>query len=146
MCQRKSGNLDYASLNSVTQNTSNAVNLSKLIYHERLVLKLNAPKTAPKAYWEILKTFINGTKIPLIPSLLVDNQLVTDFWVKAKLFNEHFSQQCTTIGNNSSLPPNITFETEQKLLLLNSVKIILSRILSRWIQTRLMETMKYLFE
>ena len=47
-CQRRSDNLDYASLNSITQDISNAVNSSKLKYHERLVLELNDPKTAPK--------------------------------------------------------------------------------------------------
>ena len=66
-CQRKSGNLDYASLNSITQNISNAVNLLKLKYHERLGLKLNDPKTAPKTYWKILKAFVNGIKIPVTP-------------------------------------------------------------------------------
>ena len=114
-CQRKSGNLDYASLNSITQDISNAVNSSKLKYHERLALNLNDPKTAQKTYWKILKTFVNGTKIPLIPPLLVGNQLVTDFLVKANLFNDYFSQQCTTVDNDSSIPPNITFATEQKL-------------------------------
>ena len=114
-CQRKSGNLDYASFNSITQDISNAVNSSKLKYHERLALNLNDPKTAPKTYWKILKTFVNGTKIPLIPPLLVGNQLVTDFLVKANLFNDYFSQQCMTVDNDSSIPPNITFATEQKL-------------------------------
>ena len=32
-CQRKSGNLDYSSLNFITQGISNAVNSSKLKYH-----------------------------------------------------------------------------------------------------------------
>ena len=31
------------------------------------------------------------------------------------MFNDYFSRQCRTIDSNSSLPPNITFETEQKL-------------------------------
>ena len=114
-CQRKSGNLDYANLNSVTQDISYAVNSSKLKYHERLALNLNDPKTAPKTYWKILKAFVNGTKIPLIPPLLVGNQLVTEFLVKANLFNDYFSQQCTTVDNDSFIPPNITFATEQKL-------------------------------
>ena len=35
--------------------------------------------------------------------------------VKANLFNDYFSQQCTTVDNDSSIPPNITFATEQKL-------------------------------
>ena len=42
-------------------------------------------------------------------------QLVTEFLVKANLLNDYFSQQCTTVDNGSSIPPNITFATEQKL-------------------------------
>ena len=102
-------------MNSITQDISNAINSSKLKYHEGLAPNLNDPKTAPKTYWKILKTFVNETKIPLIPPLLVGNQLVTDFLVKANLFKDYFSQQYTTVDNDSSIPPNITFATEQKL-------------------------------
>ena len=42
-CHKKSGNLDYASLNSITQDISNAVKSSKLKYDERLALNLNDP-------------------------------------------------------------------------------------------------------
>ena len=114
-CQKKFGDLNYASLNSITQNISNAVNSSKLKYHEGLALDLNDPKAAPKTYWKILKTFFNETKNPFIPPLLVGNQLVTDFLINLNLFNDYFSQQCTTVGNNSSIPLNITFATEQKV-------------------------------
>ena len=65
----------------------------------------NDHKTAPLKH---------GIKIPLIPLLLVENQLVTDNFVKAYLFNDYFSQQCMIIDNDSSIPPNITFQTEQK--------------------------------
>ena len=78
--QRKSGNLDYVSLNSITEDISNVVNSSKLKYHERLALNLNDPKTAPKTYWKILKKCVNGRKISLIPPLLVGNQLEQTFW------------------------------------------------------------------
>ena len=47
--------------------------------------------------------------------MLVGNQLITEFLVKANLFNSYFSQQCTTVDNDSSIPLNITFATEQKL-------------------------------
>ena len=83
--QRKSCNLDFAILNSLTQDISDAaVTSSKLKYYERLANKLSYPKTAPKTYWKILKTFLNGTKIPLMPPLLVGNQLVSDFFGKSK--------------------------------------------------------------
>ena len=104
--RRKSCKLDFAVLNSLTQDKSDAITSSKLKYYEYLANKLNDPKTASKTYWKILKTFVNGTKIPLIPPLLVGNQLVSDFLVKANLFNDYFSKQCTTIDNNSAIPAN----------------------------------------
>ena len=110
-CQRKSGNLNYASLNSNVI-TSNVINSLKLKYYERLALKLNDPKTAPKTYWKILKTFVNGTKILLLNPMLAGNQFVTDFLVKANWFSDCFSQQCITVDSGSSIPPNITFATE----------------------------------
>ena len=75
LCQIKCGNLDYVSLNSITQNISNADDSIKLKHHVRSALKVNDPKTAPKTYRKILKTFVDGTKIPLIPPLLVGKQL-----------------------------------------------------------------------
>ena len=98
--QRKSCKLDFTVLNSLTQDISDAITSSKLKYYEGLANKLNDPKTAPKTYWKILKAFVNGTDIPLIPTLLVGNQLVSDFLEKANLFNDYFSKQCTTIDNN----------------------------------------------
>ena len=75
----------------------------------------NDPKTAPKTYWAILKTFVNGSKIPLIPPLLVDNKLVTDFLDKANLFKNFFTKQCTPISNDSTVPVSINFETMERL-------------------------------
>ena len=87
--QRKSCNLNFAILNSHTQHTSDTITSSKLKYYERLANKLNDPKTVPNTYWEILKKFVNGTNISLIPPLLVGNQLVSDSLVKANLFNDY---------------------------------------------------------
>ena len=92
---RKSGSIDYPSLNAFTLDISNAIRSSKLKYHERLANKINDHKTAPKTYLTILKTFVNGSKIPLTPPPLADNKLVTDFLDKANLFNNFFTTQCT---------------------------------------------------
>ena len=64
---------------------------------------------------ENTKKFENGTKIPLIPPLLIGNQLVSEFFVKASLFNDYFSKKCTIIDNNSSITANISFETYERL-------------------------------
>ena len=102
-------------LSNITLELSNAISFSKGKYHERLTIKLNDPKTAPKTYWSILKTFVNGSNIPLIPPLLVNNEFVTDFLVKANLFNDFFREQCRPIANDSSLPNNQTIETVARL-------------------------------
>ena len=47
-------------------------------------------RTATKTYWSILKTFLKGTKIPIISPLFVENELVTDFLEKANLLNNFF--------------------------------------------------------
>ena len=94
---------------------SNAARFSKATYHKRLPIKLSDSKTAPKTYWSILKIFVNGLKIPLIPPLLVNNEFVTDFLVKANLFNDFFREQCRPIKNDSSLPINQTIETVTRL-------------------------------
>ena len=88
------------------QDISDAITSSKLKYYEGLVNKPNDPKTAPKNYWKILKRFLNCTKIPLIPQLLVGNQFVSDFLEKANLFNDYFSKQHMTIHSNSTTPTN----------------------------------------
>ena len=90
--QKKSNTVDRAILSNITLELSNAISFSKAKYHERLAIKLNDPKTAPKTYWSILKTFVNGSKIPLIPALLVNNKFVTDFLEKANLFNDFFRE------------------------------------------------------
>ena len=70
--QRKSCKPDVAVLNSLSQDISDAITPPTLKYYEHLANKFNDPKTAPKTFWKILK-------IPLIPPLLVGNQLVSDF-------------------------------------------------------------------
>ena len=95
-----------------------------LILHKTLVLgsnilKLNDPKTAPKNYWLIFRIFGNSSKIPLIPSLIVNNEFVTDLVVKAKLFNDFFRAQYRPITNHSSLSNNQTVETVIRLSNIN---------------------------
>ena len=125
--QRKSGSIDYTSLNVLTIDISNAISSSKLKYHERLANKLNDPKTYPKTYWAILKTFLNASKIPLVPPLLVENKLVTHFLDKANVFYNFFAKQCNPISTDSTIPVNIYFETRENLW--NFALMVLLRLL-----------------
>ena len=51
------------------------------------------PKLRQKKYWSITKTFANGKKVPVIPPILVNNKLLTNFNDKASIFNDFFSKQ-----------------------------------------------------
>ena len=71
--------------------------------------------TSSKAYWSILKTFLNGKKILCIPPVFHNTKFVIDFKEKAELFNTFFAEQCSLPKNNSELPKRLLFLTEKRL-------------------------------
>ena len=70
----------------------------------RLSVKLEDPSTAPKTYWSILNRFLSNKKLPIIPPILVDDRVVSNFAEKTELFNSYFASQCTPVTNKSQLP------------------------------------------
>ena len=71
--------------------------------------------TSSKTYWSIMKTFVNSKKTPIIPPLLVNNNLISNFREKANIFNNFFVQQCQSMANNSILLTNQIFYTQNRL-------------------------------
>ena len=65
--------------------------LLKKSLEENIFFYVVNPQTASKTHWPVLKTFVNGTKVPVIPPLLENNKLVTDFKLKTNLFNGLFN-------------------------------------------------------
>ena len=78
-------------------------------------MKLSNKATSSKAYWSILKTFLNSKKIPCIPPIFHDNKFVIHFREKAELYNKYFAEQCSLPRNNSELRKNLLFLTEKRL-------------------------------
>ena len=77
--------------------------------------KLINTQKSSKAYWSLLKGFLNNKKIPLIPPLFHENRFITDFKEKAELFNSFFAKQCSLIRNDSDLPTSLNFYTDNRL-------------------------------
>lgn len=66
---------DGATLNRTSCELASGVKLSKLKY-ECWTGKLYCPNTEPKDFWSILKTLLDGSKIPVLPYFLMNNRLI----------------------------------------------------------------------
>ena len=76
--------------------------------------KLDNPKTVLKTCWSIINKFLSNKKTPIIPPVLVNGELLSDFEQKANLFNNYFVSQCTPI-KNCSKRTKFSYRTERIL-------------------------------
>ena len=70
---------DYFKLQEATSVFSEVISRHKEEYQNQLALKLGDPTTNVNTYSPLSKTFYNGKKVPIIPPLLIDNKVITDF-------------------------------------------------------------------
>ena len=98
-------------------------------FHSRISTKLMDPSISPKAYWSILKTFLNNKKIPCIPPIYHNNNYITDFKEKAQIFNDFFAKQCTLVENSSKLPTNSFKRTNNLLSTISFTKDDIAKII-----------------
>ena len=54
-----------------------------------------------------MKTFYNGKKVPVIPPIIINNNIVSNIKQKADYFNNFFAQQCTPLNNDSKIPDRV---------------------------------------
>ena len=102
-------------VNCLQDRLNDSIEASKQKYYCRMTNKLTNAEKSSKAYWSILKSFLNNKKIPLIPPLFYENCFITNFKEKAELFNSFFADQCSLMSNASKLPSNFTLYTDNRL-------------------------------
>ena len=107
--------IDYQKLYDIGYEISQMISKSKKEYDDQLSKKLNDPLTSSKTYWSILKTFYGGTKIPLIPPIIINNKVIKNFREKTNVFNNFFAMQYMSNVNDSILPSTIMYRTEKRL-------------------------------
>ena len=71
--------VDCMKLQNTIKELSELISTRKNDYNLHLANKLIDSTTSSKTYWSILKTFYNGRKISIIPPLLINDKLKTDF-------------------------------------------------------------------
>ena len=111
----------------MTNNITTEISNGKKIYFDNLLEKLSDSKLNRRAYLGILKSFTNWKKIQIIPPLLINDQLVTNFNDRANNFDEYFSNQCSVIDNSSKL---LTDQAPYTTSLLSSIDVKESNILN----------------
>ena len=76
-----------------------------------------------------MKTFYNGRKIPIIPPLLINDKLETDFKKKSHHFNAFFASECTPLIKNSALPDSVDYISTAKLSSVNFNNVDILKII-----------------
>ena len=92
-----------------------ATEASKQQFYSWISKKLMDFSTIRKAYWSLLKTFLNNKKISCIPTLFQDNKFIRNFRDKAELFHKIFAKQCTWINNGSETPKRVNLKATKTL-------------------------------
>ena len=77
---------------------------AKDLYHKKLTNSLNDTGVGAKKYWSVINRLMNKRKIPRIPPIRFNNEVVSDTLKKADLFNNYIAEKCTVIDTNSVLP------------------------------------------
>ena len=95
---------DWEYVRTVRNETSSRITKAKDDYFSNLGKSLSDPTNGTKSYWATLKKIINKNKFSNIPPLLENGVFVTNFQIKANIFNDHFVKQCSLINNESTLP------------------------------------------
>ena len=95
---------DNVIVDRIREECFQAIKTSKENYLKSLGDKLIDKTTGAKTYWGIINSLLKKYKIPRIPPLLVDDEIIIDCKEKAKLFNDYFLDQCKPIINDSTLP------------------------------------------
>ena len=88
-------------------------------YYNAFAKKLSNSTTSFKTYWSISKTFYNTKKVPIMPPILIENKLETDFLKKLITLISFFVSKCTPLSNSSSLQSSLDLETEARLTSIN---------------------------
>ena len=106
------------------KNLQNNLNQSiQIVKHvNKIAERLGNPSTSSKCYCSLLKTLLNGKKIPCIPPLVYGDKYIVDFQEKSEIFNSFFADKCSLISNESILLSELPLRTDSAIPYLSLCK------------------------
>ena len=82
---RKSNNMYHlCAFNKLQNHLNQSIQMAKQNYVNKIAQRLGDPNTSSKCYWSLLKTLLNGKKIPCIPPLFHGDKFIVDFQEKVR--------------------------------------------------------------
>ena len=112
---KNNNNQSFATFQSFQSQISSLIVNLKNKYYSKVTKNILDPRTRPKTYWSILKTFLNNKKIPIIPPIFHDINLLLILNKKLKYFNSHFSRQYTPLISNSKISSECPRKSNESL-------------------------------
>ena len=127
---RKSNNMyHHYAFKNLQNHLNQSIQIAKQNYVNKIAQRLGDPNTSSKCYWSLLKTLLNGKKIPCIPPLFCGDKYIVDFQEKSEIFNSFFTDQCSLISNGRVLPSKLPFRTDSILPSSHFAKVEILRII-----------------
>ena len=85
---RKSNNLYHlCAFKNLQNHLNHSVQIAKQNYVNKIAQRLGDPNTSSKCYWSLLKTLLNGKKIPCIPLLFHGDKNILLAFMKKVIFS-----------------------------------------------------------
>ena len=104
---------EFLGIKFMVINKNKYTQVIKKKYYSRLSNMMIDPMTSSRVYWSTLKMSLNNKKIPFIPPLSHQDNYVTNFKEKAKIFNSSFAEQCSFVNISSKLPSTLLKRAEK---------------------------------
>ena len=72
-----------------SNDSAKAISAAKDKYIKEMCEKLNDPLRLRKTYWKILNGLLSNKKVPAIPPVLVNGEIISNFSEKSKKYKKH---------------------------------------------------------
>ena len=95
---------------------SNPIVKAKDSYYQNEEKKVSQSLFGSKKYWSILNSFLENKKMPNIPPLFENGEIINDYFSKAEIVNNHFALPCTPFYEGE-VEPNVQLWTPLNLSL-----------------------------
>ncbi|MCG8046489.1 MAG: reverse transcriptase domain-containing protein [Candidatus Thiodiazotropha endolucinida] len=123
--KRSSSASDWYSFRKQRNKTITLIRKSKQAFYDNIKNKLASNTLSQKDWWSTLKTFIAPRTKSTVPPLEYNNEVYSDEFDKANIFNSFFQSQTILDETNAVLPdpPTVSVDTQLSRIILTPFEV-----------------------